>query len=225
MKQNSRLFVFSALFFCSTLALSQTRQSVPLTGGSIRLVNVVTKTENYLGKESLSVTGTAKGDEEQFVRISALFKNGVIEVDVAGKPGAGAAETARGFVGIAFRINNDNSKFECLYLRPTNGRAEDQERRNHAVQYVSFSDYPWFRLRKETPGKYESYADLVSGAWASMKIVIEGDHAKLFVNGVPQPTLVVNDLKLGPDQEGGIGLWVGPGTEAHFANLTITPQE
>jgi hypothetical protein len=43
--------------------------------------------------------------------------------------------------------------------RPTNGRAEDQVRRNHATQYISYPDRRWFQLRKDFPGKYESYAD------------------------------------------------------------------
>ena len=39
------------------------------------------------------------------------------------------------------------------------------------------------------------------------------------------PTLVVNDLKLGADNKGSIGLWIGPGTEAHFSNLQITKMD
>jgi hypothetical protein len=61
----------------------------------------------------------------------------VIEVEVAGEPGPGAAQGARGFVGVAFRVQPDMQSYDAFYLRPTNGRAEDQERRNHAVQYIS----------------------------------------------------------------------------------------
>src|SRR3954469_17926955 len=32
------------------------------------------------------------------------FRDGVISVDLAGQPAAGAAEGARGFIGIAFRV-------------------------------------------------------------------------------------------------------------------------
>ena len=55
-----------------------------------------------------------------------------------------------------------------------------------------------------------------------MKIEVHGDKAKLFVHGASQPTLVVNDLKLGADNEGAIGLWIGLGTEAYFTKLKIT---
>jgi hypothetical protein len=57
-----------------------------------------------------------------------------------------------------------------------------------------------------------------------MRIEVNGDKARMFVNGVPQPTLLVNDLKLGRGTPGAIGLWIGPGTIAHFANLRISKQ-
>jgi hypothetical protein len=146
----------------------------------------------------------------------------VIELQMSGRPGAGAAEAARGFVGLAFRVAADVSKFECFYLRPTNGRADDQVRRNHSVQYVSFPGFPWPKLRKEEPEKYESYADLVPGEWTKVKIDVRGTKAKLYVHRAEQPCLIVNDLKLG-ETTGAIGLWIGPGTEAHFADLRVTP--
>ena len=58
-----------------------------------------------------------------------------------------------------------------------------------------------------------------------MKIEVTGGKAKLYVHGNTQPTLVVNDLKLGADNKGSIGLWIGPGTEAHFSNLQITKMD
>ena len=132
------------------------------------------------------------------------------------------AELARGFVGIAFRLQDDRT-YDAFYLRPTNGRAEDQERRNHSAQYISHPEWTWFRLRKETPSRYESYVDLVPGEWAKVRIEVRGDHARLFVNDAPQPTLVVNDVKTGASAKGGVALWLGPGTVAHFRNLTVTP--
>lgn len=150
------------------------------------------------------------------------FANGTIEADVSGAPAAGADAGARGFVGIAFRVKAEGSKYECFYVRPTNGRADDQLRRNHSTQYISSPDYPWERLRKENPGVYESYVDLEPGVWTNIKIVVDGVHAQLYVNGASQPSLIVNDLKLGESQ-GQIALWIGDGTEAYFSNLKITP--
>jgi len=151
----------------------------------------------------------------------ATFHNGIIDLEVAGKPGAGAPGDARGFVGVAFRVSHDASKYECFYLRPTNGRVDDQLRRNHSAQYISFPDYEWNRLRTEAPGQYESYVDLVPGEWTKIKVEVSGVKARLYVNGAPQPVLVVNDLKLG-DNTGGLALWIGVGTEAYFANLRLS---
>ena len=113
--------------------------------------------------------------------------------------------------------------YDTFYLRPTNGRADDQERRNHAVQYASSPDWPWFRLRKETPSKYEAYVDLVPGAWTKIKIEVRGDRARLYVHGQEQPTLIVNDVKTGAQAKGAVALSPGPGTIAHFRNLSIQP--
>jgi hypothetical protein len=148
--------------------------------------------------------------------------DGVIEVALAGAPAPGAFGDARGFIGVAFRVQPSAAKFELLYLRPTNGRAEDQLRRNHSTQYSSFPDWPWQRTRQETPGLYESYVDLEPGVWTKVKIVLAGGKARLYVHGAEQPCLIVNDLKLSP-AKGAIGLWTGPGTDGYFANLHTTP--
>jgi hypothetical protein len=102
----------------------------------------------------------------------------------------------------------------------TNGRADDQLQRNHSVQYISQPDYTWQRLREENPGMYESYVDLVAGAWTRIKIVVSGTKARLYVNNAEEPCLIVNDLKLG-ENHGPVALWTGSDTEAYFSNLTI----
>lgn len=112
---------------------------------------------------------------------------------------------------------------ERIRLRPTNGRADDQVRRNHSTQYSSYPDFDFARSRREAPEKYESYVDLQPGVWTKYKIEVENRKARLYVNGSEQPCLVVNDLKLDP-RAGGVALWVGPGTEGYFSNLKITPE-
>ena len=159
--------------------------------------------------------------EDRLIIIDELgFQDGVIELDFSGAPRRDAGEAARGFVGLAFRIAADVSTFEAFYLRPTNGRANDQLRRNHSAQYFSYPEYPWSRLREETPGVYESYVDLVPGEWMQVKIEVSGEQARLYVHGAEQPSLVVNDLKLGTTR-GAIGLWIGPGTDAYFSDLRV----
>ncbi len=153
------------------------------------------------------------------------FGNGTIEVEVSGQPAPGAQGGARGFVGIAWRIQDDRKTYDCFYLRPTNGRADDQERRNHTVQYISHPEWTWYRFRSETPSKYETYADIVPGEWIPIKIVVDGEKARIHVNGAEQPTLIVNDVKSGADATGQVALWLEGSTVAHYRNLRITPSD
>lgn len=162
---------------------------------------------------------------EQLALIDGVdFGNGVIEVDLAGEPAANAGVGARGFVGIAFRVQPDRLTYDCFYLRPTNGRSDDQERRNHTAQYIQHPDFPWFKLRQETPSRYESYVDIAPSEWIRVKIDVDGSKARLFVNKNSQPTLIVNDVKTGPLARGGVALWIDSSTVARFANLKITPR-
>lgn len=191
----------------------------------ITLHNVAVASVRHDGRDGLLVTEPPGAEDRREDKLAvlpdALFRDGTIEVDVAGRPAAGAQEAARGFVGVAFRVAPGVAAFECFYIRPTNGRADDQLRRNHSTQYISFPGHPWHKLREETPGLYESYADMVPGEWTRLRITVEGERARLYVGGAEQPALIVNDLKLG-ESEGAIGLWIGPGTEGFFADLRVT---
>ena len=186
------------------------------------LANVNAELVTYRGRSALRLTEQDTESEKECIAIlqDSDFNNGVIETEVAGSPRADASEFARGFVGIAFRVESTGRQFEYFYIRPTNGRADDQLRRNHSTQYCSYPDYPWFLLREENPGVYESYTDLIVGEWTKIKIAVSGVSAQLYVNGAEQPCLVVNDLTL-RESQGQIALWVGGGTEAYFSELTV----
>ena len=229
----------------ATLALAgpssaQERQYPLESADRLRLHNVSAQPATLAGKKGLRVTLSDEGaaqlermtpeqratqvDLEQLVGIDGLeFSSGTIEAEIAGALAPGAAGAARGFVGIAFRLQKDMKTYDAFYLRPTNGRADDQERRNHSAQYIAHPEWPWFRLRKETPGRYEAYVDLVPGEWTKIRIEVRGDKARLFVHDQAQPTLVVNDVKSGAQASGAVALWLGPGTLAHFRNLRVSP--
>jgi hypothetical protein len=220
---NSRRFVYLAIaaapLFCR--AAEAQSFSIESADGLTLIGKAKAASADYKGRKALLMTSPSDEEAGYAIVNGTSFQDGTIEIDLAGEPGAGANAAARGFVGVAFRAAPDAKKLELFYLRPTNGRAEDQERRNHSAQYDSAPDYPWFRLRKENPGKYESYVDLVPGEWTKVKITVSGDKARLYVHGADQPTLVVNDLKLGVSK-GAIALFAGPGTVAHFSNLKVT---
>ncbi|HEV8361925.1 MAG TPA: hypothetical protein VGQ52_00280 [Gemmatimonadaceae bacterium] len=215
----------------------QAKQYALESVAGLRLHNVTATPATLQDKKGLRLTRSAEAEarfqqltdeqrnlfEEMAVIEGLEFSNGIIEAEIAGAPAPGAGGGARGFVGIAFRLQDDIKTYDAFYLRPTNGRAEDQERRNHATQYISHPDWPWFRLRSETPSKYESYVDLVPGAWTKIKIEVRGDKARLYVHDGQQPVLIVNDVKSGAQKKGAIALWLGPGTIGHFRNVVVTP--
>jgi hypothetical protein len=215
------------VFVEATLLPAQTKPvKIDLTDNNVLVpVNAAVTGVRHKGEKAVKMVAV-KGNEPSFAKISNMrLKNGVIEVDLAGQRQENSHPMNRGFVGVAFRISDDDTKFECFYLRAANGRAEEQVQRNHTAQYYSHPDFNVEVLRKEFPEKYEAYVDMVPGEWTKVKIEVRGQQAKLYVHGNAQPTLIVNDLKLGADGQGAIGLWVGGGTDAHFANLKITKMD
>jgi hypothetical protein len=183
--------------------------------------NVSIAPATFKGLSAVQVVATPASPNASSYAVvkGASFQDGTIEVELAGQPAANAGSGARGFIGIAFRLQADGA-YEYIYLRPTNGRADDQVRRNHSTQYSSHPAFDFARLRQEAPEKYESYVDLEPGVWTKYKIEVDGRKARLYVHGAEQPCLIVNDLKLAP-REGRVALWVGPGTEGYFSNLKI----
>jgi hypothetical protein len=229
---------FRLLASASTLILAfsadaraQVRNLPLATVEGLALINATAEPATHQGRTGLRVVVSddalkratpADGELNPLAVIQGVeFSDGVIEAEIAGAPGPGAAEGARGFVGIAFRMQKDARTYDAFYLRPTNGRADDQVRRNHSAQYISNPAWPWPRLRKESPEKYEAYVDLVPGEWTKVRIEVRGEQARLYVHDQPQPTLIVNDVKSGAKGSGAVALWVGPGTIAHFRNVTI----
>jgi hypothetical protein len=206
----SRLIPALALAFAAS---AQT--SAQLTPHNVKVEGV-----EYKGKRAIKLveSGDVANGEAYAIVNGATFHNGEIELELAGQPAGGAAAAARGFIGIAFRMHN--GQFEYIYLRPTNGRADDQVRRNHSAQYSEHPDFSFAVSRAQAPEKYESYVDLEPGAWTRYRITVEGSKARLYVHGAAQPCLIVNDLKLG-DSSGGVALWIGPGTEGYFSGLQI----
>lgn len=155
-------FLFIGILALSILKLNA--QVIRLEKDILEPTNVSMSFEKMQGKEVIKVTKNKEikeVDQPTFVKIKGTnFHNGTIEVSVLSRLLPEADQLARGFIGVAFRINEDNSKFESIYIRPTNARADDQVRRNHSIQYFSFPDFPFMRTRKETPEKYESYTDM-----------------------------------------------------------------
>ena len=90
-------------------------------------------------------------DQPTFMKLKNLnLENGIIEVKMLSLiQNPSPFENAQGFIGLAFRVNENNTAYESIYLRPRVGRSENQYARNHTVQYYAYPDFKFERLRKE----------------------------------------------------------------------------
>lgn len=215
-------FVICILLLFTSYIFSQNKSKADF---KLEGVNVSFAQQKLKGQKVIRVVKDStilKFDEPTFVKINNInFSNGIIEVKVLSRLLPNAPDFSRGFIGIAFHINENNSQFECIYLRPTNARAESQIRRNHSIQYFAYPEYKFQKLREEYPCAYETYADLTLNEWISLRLVINGEKARLYINNNKQPSLVINDLKFYNNHESTMGLFVDVGTEAFFKDLKI----
>jgi hypothetical protein len=186
----------------------------------LALINVNADAVEYKGRKAVRLTNDTEKDGFALLR-GTDFQDGTIEGDIALKITTPPGVRMPGFVGIAFRARPDASRFELFYLRPGNSRSDDQEMRNHSVQYVSEPDFDWYVLRQRWPWVYEAYAELQTETWTKVKLKVKGRSAKLYLNGSEQPSLAVDGLK-GEDLRGGVALWGYSGEEAYFSNVRIT---
>lgn len=217
---------------CALFGVTQPSSAIAsmVAGADFHLSGVSLRETTYQGKPAFEITMPSADyqdpTKEQLTDRTFMawlpldFHDGTIEVDIAGDLALDAPAYARGFVGVSFRIDSARH-FENIYLRPTNAVADDQVRRNHTIQYFAYPDYVFGRLRKESPERYETYADINPGRWIHMKIVVTANRAQLYLDNNERPALLVNDLKLGADQHGGVGIWIESGTIAHFRNLQV----
>src|SRR5205807_5047335 len=183
--------------YAQTFALSDTKDLV--------LINTKAEAVEYKGRKAVRLTKDVQKDGFALLK-GTDFQDGTIEADIALKITTPPEVRMPGFVGIAFRARPDASRYELFYLRPGNSYADDQAMRNHSVQYTSEPDFGWYKLRREWPAIYETYADLQPEKWTKVRIEVMGRSAKLFLNGSENPTLVVDGLK-GQDLRGGVGVW------------------
>jgi hypothetical protein len=201
----------------ATVSLASAQTADQVTPHKVKVEQV-----EYKGRRSIKIVedGDVPNGEAYAIVKGTTFHNGEISLELAGQPAGAsvAAGGARGFIGIAFRLKD--GQFEYIYLRPTNGRADDQVRRNHSAQYSAHPNFSFAVSRAQAPEKYESYVDLEPGVWTRYRITVEGTKARLYVQDAAQPCLIVNNLKLG-DSSGGVALWIGPGTEGYFTGLQI----
>lgn len=236
----AKLIASLCLIMLASFAVAGQKQQLKLKKQVFELHNVTGSIIKLQGKKVLKIERDLKAlpfdvnniegtvDEPHYARLVGLedFENGTIEVkmysqlqDPAPYPGIA------GFIGVYFRIKEDDSAFEGIYVRPKVGRVNNQLFRNHAVQYISYPHAKFETLRKNYPaGSYEGSAPVALNEWIKMRIEVNGETAEMFINDAKYSTFVV-DKMLGNNKIGGLGLYVDIGTIGYFKDLKVTKKQ
>jgi hypothetical protein len=141
------------------------------------------------------------------------FENGTIEIEMRGKN-----LFQRSFIGIAFHGVND-SIYDAVYCRPFNFLATDSVRHIHAIQYISQPVFTWKKLRETRNAQFEKQIinPPYPNGWFKMRLVIEGNTIKAYINQDKNPALVVE--KLSTIKKGKLGIFVADGSGGDFKSI------
>ena len=200
---------------------------IDLNIDNLKAVNTAIENVELDGEKVLRVVKAEKimeFDENTYAKFNDIsFHNGTIEVKMLSRLLPNAPDFARGFIGIAYRISDDDHQFESFYVRPTNGRqCDDPIRKAHGCQYFSYPKYTFAYFREHHITKYEAPVDIDLNEWIHLKAVIQDNTAQFYIHDMNQPVLIVDDMKHGCDLTGSIGFFVDIGTEAFFKDFCIT---
>lgn len=157
------------------------------------------------------------GDEPTFLLLSDTIEPAVIETDPRARLLPDAPAYARGFIGLAWNVQPN--RFEATYLRPLNciSYAPPPPRDQRGIQYFTYPDAKFDRLRETNPGRYEAAADIRLDHWHHLRVRLDAG-LRVEVDGT---TVMAQDHRLLPAGPGQVGLWVDIGTEGFFSGVSI----
>jgi hypothetical protein len=232
-----KYYLIFLLVLIVRFGFGQDFKQLALKKQTFELHNVIGEVIKFEGKKVLKIERDVEAlpfdennleatvDDRHYARLLDLndFENGTIEVKMYSQlqnpaPYPGIA----GFIGVYFRIAEDDSEWESIYLRPKVGRSNNQYARNHSVQYFSYPNYKFQTLRDSFPaGSYEGSAPVALNEWITMRIEVNGETAEMFINDMKYSSFIV-DKMLGKNQKGYVGLYVDIGTIGYFKDLKVT---
>jgi hypothetical protein len=233
-------FKIIILLLSATLSAFCQNQQIKLKKQTFELHNVTGSVVEFQGKKALKIERDLKAlpfdanrleatvDEKHYARLVGLddFENGTIEVKMYSQiQDPSPYPPAAGFIGLYYRIKEDDSEFESIYLRPKVGRINNQMARNHAVQYFSYPDFKFQTLRDKFPaGSYEGSAPVMLNEWITMRLEVNGETAEMFINDLKYSSFIVNKM-LGKNKKGYVGLYVDIATTGYFKDLKVTKKQ
>jgi hypothetical protein len=153
----------------------------------------------HQGRRSLLLDGGAATLKDLDMR------DGVVDVDVA-------TPASRGFFGIQFRVAEGGANAEWVYLRQHKSGAPD------AMQYTPVLGTGLNWQIYNGPG-FTGRVEIPKGPWFHLRLEVAGAQARLYVEDMDEPALVMDDLKSGVER-GQLGLAVLTGA-TYFSNFEV----
>jgi len=184
---NTRLIALTALAaLLGSAARAQTLPAAAVPADSARWdLQGQAKPSEYLGRKCLLLDGGAA------VLSDLEMRDGVVDVDVA-------TPASRGFFGIQFRIAGDGANAEWVYLRQHKSGLPD------ALQYTPVLNTGLNWQIYNGPG-FTGPVDIPKDVWFHLRLEVVAAQARLYVNDMSKPALVMSDLKSGV-QKGQVAL-------------------
>ncbi len=133
------------------------------------------------------------------------MRDGVIDVDVA-------TPATRGFFGFQFRLADEGATGEWVYLRQHKSGLPD------AMQYTPILHTGANWQLYNGPG-FTGAIDIPRSVWFHVRLEVAGAQAKLYVQDMDKPALVMIDLKSGVEK-GRVALHVLTGL-TYFSNFEV----
>ena len=157
------------------------------------------KVTDYQGRKCLMLDGGAA------VLKDFVMRDAVMDVDVT-------TTRKRGFMGIQFRLDEDGKNGDWVYLRAHKSALPD------AIQYTPIinGEATW---QLYNGSGFTGMLDIPMERWFHLRLAVAGAQAKLYVEDMGQPALVIDDLKSGV-QKGQLALFVSRGSTC-FSNFEI----
>ena len=201
------------------------KTTVNLDKNGFTAVNTAIRNEIIDGEKVLVVSKANKlmeFDENTYARLNGIvLEDCIIEVKMLSRLLPDAPDFARGFIGIAFGINEDDSRFDSFYVRPTNSVTviNDPVRNSHGCQYFSYPGYTFQYFRDHSISIYENSVSCELNKWMELKAEIKGNTGRFYLDG---NLILTVDEFISASHKGYMGFFVDIGTEAFYKDLVIT---
>lgn len=190
--QRTDLLMFSVLMAAASL-FALVAQAAPMPPGSLAVppdsprweLESNAKPAEFQGRACLMLDGGAASVKDLDLR------DGAIDVDVI-------TPAHRGFFGIQFRLTDEGANGEWIYLRQHKSGLAD------AMQYTPILNSGANWQLYSGPG-FTGAVDVPKNQWMHLRLELSGAQAKLFVDDMRKPALIMPDLKSGK-QSGQVAL-------------------